>query len=86
MNFWVSYRFSRGIITPIARLRDAAVKISEGDLSFGIAEEGEGEVRELCRTLEFMRIKLKESVYLQQKYDENRKFLISSISHDLKTL
>jgi signal transduction histidine kinase len=32
-----------------------------------------------------MRIKLKESVYLQQKYDENRKFLVSSISHDLKT-
>lgn len=85
MNFWVSYRFSRGIITPISRLRDAAVKISEGDLSCGIAEEGEGEVRELCRTLEFMRIKLKESIYLQQKYDENRKFLVSSISHDLKT-
>lgn len=85
MNFWVSYRFSRGIIIPISRLRDAAVKISEGDLSCGIAEEGEGEVRELCRTLELMRIKLKESVYLQQKYDENRKFLVSSISHDLKT-
>lgn len=85
MNFWVSYRFSRGIILPVSRLKDAAVKISEGDLNWGIAEEGEGEVRELSRTLELMRIKLKESVYLQQKYDENRKFLISSISHDLKT-
>jgi signal transduction histidine kinase len=84
-NFWVSYRFSRGIITPVSRLKDAAVKISEGDLGGGIAEEGEGEVRELCRTLELMRIKLKESIYLQQKYDENRRFLISSISHDLKT-
>ncbi|WP_134703298.1 cell wall metabolism sensor histidine kinase WalK [Ammoniphilus sp. YIM 78166] len=85
MNFWVSYRFSRGIIAPVSRLKDAAVKISEGDLSCGIAEEGDGEVKELCRTLELMRIKLKESVYLQQKYDDNRKFLISSISHDLKT-
>lgn len=85
MNFWVSYRFSRGIILPVSRLKDAAVKISEGDLNWGIAEEGEGEVRELSRTLELMRIKLKESVHLQQKYDENRKFLISSISHDLKT-
>jgi signal transduction histidine kinase len=85
LNFWVSYRFSRGIIRPVSRLRDAAVKISEGDLSGGIAEEGEGEVRELSRTLELMRIKLKESVYLQQKYDDNRKFLVSSISHDLKT-
>ncbi|RXT01923.1 cell wall metabolism sensor histidine kinase WalK [Ammoniphilus sp. CFH 90114] len=84
-NFWVSYRFSRGIIAPVSRLKDAAVKISEGDLSGGITEEGEGEVKELCRTLELMRIKLKESIYLQQKYDENRTFLISSISHDLKT-
>lgn len=84
-NFWVSYLFSRGIIAPVSRLKDAAVKISEGDLSGGIAEEGDGEVKELCRTLELMRIKLKESIYLQQKYDENRRFLISSISHDLKT-
>ena len=84
-NFWVSYRFSRGIIRPISRLKDVAQKIREGDLSHEIAEEGEGEVRELGRTLEVMRIKLKESVYVQQKYDDNRKFLVSSISHDLKT-
>lgn len=85
LNFWVSYRFSRGIIAPVSRLKVAAAKISEGDLSGGIAEEGEGEVRELTRTLELMRIKLKNSIDLQQKYDDNRKFLISSISHDLKT-
>ncbi|WP_261303386.1 sensor histidine kinase [Paenibacillus andongensis] len=85
MNFWISYKFSRGIILPISRLQDAAMKIREGDLSDEISEEGEGEIRELGRTLELMRIKLKESVYLQQKYDDNRKFLVSSISHDLKT-
>ncbi|MNI12741.1 Alkaline phosphatase synthesis sensor protein PhoR [compost metagenome] len=85
MNFWISYKFSRGIIIPISRLKDAAMKIREGDLSGEISEEGEGEIRELGRTLELMRIKLKESVYLQQKYDDNRKFLVSSISHDLKT-
>lgn len=85
MNLWVSYKFSRSILTPVSRLKKAAVAISEGDLSGEIAEEGDGEVRELGRTLELMRLKLKESIYLQQKYDENRKFLVSSISHDLKT-
>jgi len=85
MNAWVSYRFSRSIILPVSRLRDAAVRISEGDLDAGIAEEGDGEVRELSRTLELMRLKLKESVWWQQKADDNRRFLISSISHDLKT-
>ncbi len=85
LNAWVSHRFSKAIIRPVSRLKDAAAKISEGDLDGGIAEEGEDEVRELGRTLEIMRIRLKESVYMQQKYDENRKFLVSSISHDLKT-
>lgn len=85
MNLWVSLDLTKGVITPVSRLREAASRISEGDLSCVIVEEGDSEVRELCRTLEQMRIKLKESVYLQGKYDENRKFLISSISHDLKT-
>lgn len=84
-NYFVSRRFSRGIIAPVVRLKEAAVNIGNGELDFGIAEEGEGEVRELCRMLELMRIKLKESVYWQEKYDENRRFLVSSISHDLKT-
>ncbi|OAS13600.1 sensor histidine kinase [Paenibacillus oryzisoli] len=85
MNGWISYKFSRRIIIPISRLTDAAIKIREGDLNGEISEDGEGEIRELGKTLELMRIKLKESVYLQQKYDDNRKFLVSSISHDLKT-
>lgn len=84
-NFSVSYRFSRRVVAPIARLKDAAARMSAGDLSGGIAEEGEGEARELARALETMRMKLKDSLYLQQKFDENRRFLISSISHDLKT-
>ena len=32
-----------------------------------------------------MRVKLKESIQLQLQYEENRKELISNISHDLKT-
>lgn len=85
MNAWVSFRFFRQIISPIGRLKKAAEKISQGDLNWEIGEEGEGEIRELCQALEVMRLKLKESILLQQKYDENRAFLISSISHDLKT-
>jgi signal transduction histidine kinase len=85
MNFWLSARVTRGIIRPVSRLREAAARIGEGDVSSEIAEDGEGEVRELGQALERLRIKLKETVVLQQKYDDNRKFLMSSISHDLKT-
>ena len=85
MNSWVSYSLSKRVINPVIRLKNAASKISSGDLNCEIIEESDGEIRELCTTLEEMRIKLKESVYLQAKYDDNRRFLISSISHDLKT-
>ena len=37
------------------------------------------------REFEEMRKKLKESVNLQLQYEENRKELLSNISHDLKT-
>lgn len=73
------------IIQPIVRLRQEAERLSGGELNIEIADEGEGEVRELCQAVELLRLKLKESVYYKEKYDDNRKFLVSSISHDLKT-
>ena len=43
------------------------------------------ELGELSVAFEEMRRKLKKSVELQLQYEENRKELISNISHDLKT-
>lgn len=78
-------RNNQMIIQPIVQLRQDAERLSAGELDISIADEGEGEVRELCEAIELLRIKLKESVYYKEKYDDNRKFLVSSISHDLKT-
>ncbi|MDP4179905.1 MAG: HAMP domain-containing sensor histidine kinase [Bacillota bacterium] len=84
-NLIFTYSFSNSILKPILRLKSAASEISCGNLAHEVIEEGQGEIRELCRSFEQMRLKLKESVYTQAKYDENRKMLVSSISHDLKT-
>lgn len=81
----VSYQFSRSILKPLHNLQSAAAEISRGNLDHPIAEEGDQEIQALCRDLELMRIKLKDSVSVQLKYEDNRKMLISSISHDLKT-
>jgi histidine kinase len=40
---------------------------------------------DLSFILEEMRVRLKDSLEVQRKYEENRKNLISNISHDLKT-
>lgn len=81
----ISYDFSRTILSPLHNLQKAATEITRGNLNYEIVEEGDQEVRELCRDLELMRLQLKNSVHMQLKYEENRKMLISSISHDLKT-
>jgi signal transduction histidine kinase len=84
-NIIVSYQFSRSILKPLHNLQSAAAEIRRGNLDDPIAEEGDYEIQALCRDLELMRIKLKDSVQTQLKYEDNRKMLISSISHDLKT-
>lgn len=73
------------IIEPIVHLKEATEKLTEGDLNIELPDEGEGEVYELHEAIEQLRIKLKDSVYYERKFDENRQFLVSSISHDLKT-
>src|SRR5690606_22649136 len=74
ISSWIARSVSREIVKPIEQLRQSAFQISEGQLDSIIVEEGTGELLELCRALEQMRVKLKESVYLQQKFDDNRSF------------
>jgi signal transduction histidine kinase len=84
-NFISAYLFSHSILKPLGRLKKASGEISNGRLDYEVVEEGDMEIRELFRSFEQMRLKLKESVHTQMKFDDNRKMLVSSISHDLKT-
>lgn len=84
-NLIMSYIFSNRLLKPIDHLKNAASEISNGNLNCEIVEAGDSEIKELCVAFEKMRIQLKDSVRMKIKYDDNRKILISSISHDLKT-
>jgi signal transduction histidine kinase len=84
-NIISSLYFSKSLIKPLDRLKVAAGEISSGNLSHEVVVDGDSELRDLSNSFEQMRLKLKESVHTQLKYDDNRKMLISSISHDLKT-
>lgn len=85
VNIFMSYMFSKRILRPVSQLKKAASEISSGNLDYEIAEYGDEEIKELCHDFEIMRLQLKDSVHLRMQYDDNRKILISSISHDLKT-
>jgi methyl-accepting chemotaxis protein len=82
-NIVIQKQNLKNIIMPITNLTKEAEKLRIGELETAITDNGYGEVRELGIAIEQLRLKLKNSIYYQQKVDENRKFLISSISHDI---
>ncbi len=84
-NGLLTYFVSRSIIRPVKNLTTAAEQISEGQLDFHIKPLANDELGKLSQTFEMMRQKLKESKELQLQYEENRKELLTNISHDLKT-
>lgn len=84
--FFIAQRvYSRDVISPVVNLQRATANLRRGELDTPITDEGSGEVGELAREIEQLRIELKNSIYYQQKTEGNRRFLITSISHDLKT-
>lgn len=80
------YRYvTRQIIHPLDRLRQSAEHIKDGDLTFELKSTSRDEVGQLVQTFDQMRQKLFDSIQLQLHYEENRKQLLSNISHDLRT-
>ena len=84
-NGALTYFLSRNIIRPLNEMKEAANQIKEGNLAYSLKLGRKDELGELNESFEEMRIRLKESLETQLKYEENRKELISNISHDLKT-
>ncbi|SDE51391.1 Signal transduction histidine kinase [Paenibacillus sp. UNCCL117] len=84
-NGALTYLVSRSIIRPLRALKRAAEEIKDGNLDFEVIPQTDDEIGQLSRAFEDMRRRLKQSVELQLQYEENRKELISNISHDLKT-
>ena len=84
-NGIISILVYRSIIIPLRKLEAAANSIKEGNLDDSIEHTFKDEFGEVIESFEEMRKRLKESMQLQHQYEENRKILISNISHDLKT-
>jgi len=85
VNGVLTFFVSRSIIRPLRSLKRAAEQMKEGDLSNPVRQESRDEIGTLAVAFEEMRVKLKESIDMQLQYEDNRKSLISNISHDLKS-
>lgn len=85
VSFGVSRRIYSKILMPIEALKGAVFQVSQGNYGVQVNSAAVAEITELIDAFNEMSMRLKESESLKQKYEVNRKELIASISHDLKT-
>lgn len=74
-----------GVFEPVSELNLAMQKIKDGDFEYALDVNVEGEIGDLYRNYEDMRLRLKESAEEKEESNKKNKELISNISHDLKT-
>lgn len=74
-----------GILKPLKELNYASEMISSGDLDYEIKYKKDDEIGRFCSEFDRMRLRLKDSLEKQVRFEQSRKQLIASITHDLKT-
>ena len=74
----IALLISRYIIKPVAKMKDFARQISEGDFKARVEKEAEDEIGELADSLNYMAFHLEEIESMRTK-------LMQNISHDLRT-
>jgi len=84
-NGILSSKTYKKLIVPIELLSYGAEQIKNGNLDFEMNYESDDEFEQVCGDFDEMRLRLKDSVDSQLKYEEDRKQLIVGISHDLRT-
>lgn len=83
--FLMTLVVTKMIVKPLRRLEEATIKIKNGQLDFKLPRNKKDEIGKVMTSFDIMREELKNSIEKQIQYEENRKELITSISHDLKT-
>ncbi|OOM74520.1 signal transduction histidine-protein kinase BaeS [Clostridium puniceum] len=84
-NGILSTKIYKKLIVPLELLSYGAEQIKDGNLDFEMNYESDDEFKQVCGDFDEMRLRLKDSVESQLKYEEDRKQLVVGISHDLRT-
>lgn len=77
---------NRGVFYPVRELNHAMSCIAKGNFDYALQiEENNGEIEQLYKSYEDMRLKLKESSEEKIQNEKQNRELVSNITHDLKT-
>jgi len=83
---WMLTRWIRkGVFKPVNELNIAMREIKEGNFEYSLQTDAKGEIGDLYRNYEDMRLRLKESTEEDLEHERQNRELVSNISHDLKT-
>jgi signal transduction histidine kinase len=74
-----------GVFLPVNELNMAMKSIARGNLEYMLNTDNKGEIGELYKNYEDMRLRLKETTDEKFEHEKQNRELISNISHDLKT-
>ena len=75
----------RWMVAPLARLSAQVDKVAGGDLTIAVPRSRIGEIANIAQAVEGMTDALGETAKRRAEADEARRFLVTSIAHDLRT-
>jgi signal transduction histidine kinase len=75
----------RWMVAPLARLSAQVDKVAGGDLTIAVPRSRIGEVANIAQAVEGMTAALGESAQRRAEAEEARRFLVTSVAHDLRT-
>ena len=75
----------KGGFDPVNELNVAMRRIKEGNFDYVLQTDVKGEIGDLYRNYEDMRLRLKENAEENRESEKQNRELVSNISHDLKT-
>jgi signal transduction histidine kinase len=75
----------RWMVTPLARLSAEVDKVAGGELTIAVPHSRIGEIENIAQAVEGMTAALGETAQRRAEADEARRFLVTSIAHDLRT-
>jgi hypothetical protein len=82
---WIIAVVIRHIAKPLQRLKHAVSVLTDGDLNYELSISGNDEFTELAAGFEQMRIRLRDSMRIKEKSENDRRMMMASVTHDMKT-
>ena len=75
----------RWMVAPLARLSAQVDKVAGGELTIAVPRSRIGEIANIAQAVEGMTAALGETAQRRAEADEARRFLVTSVAHDLRT-